>query len=400
MSVRITWLPSSDADVFSYDVERSPSLGGPWTLLQNIVHNLSNPAVYDTVNGVFFYVDAIGSGSSYYRLTAIDSVGQRSPVSPPFRPAGSAPTGAPALVNTLSIMVDDVATLLDLGFTTIEIYEATQYANVNWEITAPTPEPAKITSSKSGFYRVGGSVLTFIQNGGAPHTVLFPDTIVDWTAQQIATVINDEVPGAAAVVDSKLVLSSGSTGRVSSLQVTSAPTALGMSAEIAYGKDERLVLVDGQNVYVYYDVAGASSSRYQWRFSANGSNPISKMSPLVSGKAVPTSGVALSFATARFIGLDGRPAKMTVLVAAEGNAIPGFTVQEQQTLAFSSDENGHFFIPLVQGARVRVAIEGTSLVRTLTVPNTASFDLMQALSDATDQFTVQTVPPLLTRRSL
>lgn len=400
MSVRITWLPSTDADIASYDVERSPSLGGPWTLLQNILHNPANAAVYDSVNGVFFYVDAVGTGTSYYRLTAIDSVGQRSPVSPPFRPAGSAPAGVPALVNTLSIVVDDVATLLDLGFTTIEIYESTQFANETWEITAPAAGPALVSAAQGGLYRVGGASLKFIQNGGALRTVTFSSVITDWTATQLAEVINTAVPGAALVVGDKLVLSSGTTGRVSSLQVVSAPSALGLSYGLVYGTDDRPILVDGQSLYVFYDVAGSDNSRYQWRFSANGANPISKLSPLVAGKPVPTSGVALSFATAKFVGVDGRPSKMTILVASEGNSVSGVTVQEQQTLSFQADENGRLFIPLVQGARVRIAVEGTSLCRTITVPNTASFDLLQALSDAPDQFTVQTLPPLLTRRSL
>jgi hypothetical protein len=400
MSARITWQPSTDADIDRYELERAVSIGGPWALLQTITHNLSDAGVYDPIDSVFFYVDVLGTSSTYYRLTAIDALNQRSPVSPPFRAAGPS-AGSPALVNVVSIVVGDVATLLDLGFTSIEIYEATLYANESWEITAPAAGPARVVSAKSGFFRMGGATLTFVRNGGAPQSVSFPDTIIDWTAAQLAAVINDSEPGCASVVDGCLVLSSITTGRTSSLQVTSAPTLLGLPAEVVYGTDSRLLLVDGQSVYAYYDVAGASSSRYQWRFSANGSNPISKMSALVSGKTVPISGVALSFATARFIGLDGRPAKMTVLVAAENNInISGFTVQEQQTQAFSSDENGYFFIPLVQGARVRIAIEGTSLVRTLTVPNTASFDLMQALSDAPDQFTVQTVPPLLTRRSL
>lgn len=304
MSARITWQPSTDADIASYDLEKAASIGGPWSLLANVPHNLAG-ANWDSANTVFFYLDATGSETTFYRLTAIDALAQRSPVSTPFRAAGTS-AGAPALVNSLSIVVGDVGILLDLGFTTIEVWASDDEGGVWTELTLPT--------------------------------LADPDT--------------------------------------------------------------RIVLVDGATIYNYYDVAGTSARRYRWRFSANGAAPISSYSQHHNGKPMPVAGAQLSVATARFTTLDGRPARRKMIFAVESQTEVGDFSIGQDTLSVESDENGYLQIPLVQGAVVRVAIEGTSIVRTITVPSTPSFNVLQAVADAPDEFTVQTVPPLLTRRSI
>lgn len=78
MANRITWLPSSDPDIYSYRVERSTTELGTYTVLATIVHNLSNPAVYDSAIGKFFYIDSTGVSGNWYRLTAIDTFAQES----------------------------------------------------------------------------------------------------------------------------------------------------------------------------------------------------------------------------------------------------------------------------------------------------------------------------------
>lgn len=172
-------------------------------------------------------------------------------------------------------------------------------------------------------------------------------------------------------------------------------------AEEVTSVDTRIPLVSGTTLYTFRDLAGTDASRYKWRLSAGGSAPFSKYSQYADGKSDPVSGIPLSVAVARFVEVDGRPKKTRVIVAIESTVRSGqYTIRDQGFNVFESDEDGLLQVPLVQGARVRVAIEGTAVVKLITVPATASFDLMQAMGDAPDGFDVQTTPPLLTRRNL
>jgi hypothetical protein len=302
MSVRVSWLPSDDSNIASYDIERAFSVAGPWTFVANVLHVVAGPN-WDAPTTSFFYTDNSGVGSSWYRLTAIDALAQRSPTSDPFQAHGGQPQpGVPNLVNTITIQAGDVATLLSLGFTSIEVWRSNDSGGTWVELTA--------------------------------------------------------TPGV------------------------------------------RLNLVEGTSLYNYYDTTGYKTSRYKWRFSANGAAPFSTYSQNVDGRPLPIAGALLSLGMARFVGVDGRPLKKTIIVAHEGDqVVAGYTV-DSDTMTFSSDENGVVQVPLIQGARIRVAVEGTRIVRIITVPATDSFDLMEALSDAPDMFTVQTVAPMLTRRNI
>lgn len=86
MSVRITWAPSSDADIASYGIERADASGGPYTLVATIPHDTGG-ANYSPSLGLFFYDDAAGTEASWYRLYATDSEGQDSGYSTPFQPS-------------------------------------------------------------------------------------------------------------------------------------------------------------------------------------------------------------------------------------------------------------------------------------------------------------------------
>lgn len=91
MSVRITWAPSTDDDIAEYELQRAASQGGTYTTIATIEHDLEG-ANYSA--GKFFYDDAGGSGTSWYRLRAIDAAEQASPWSAAFQPAGAETIGA------------------------------------------------------------------------------------------------------------------------------------------------------------------------------------------------------------------------------------------------------------------------------------------------------------------
>lgn len=78
MSNKITWLPSVDIDIASYRIEKGAAETGPFVVLTTITHNTSDPAVYDSGLGKFYYVDSTGASGDWYRIYAIDQVGQES----------------------------------------------------------------------------------------------------------------------------------------------------------------------------------------------------------------------------------------------------------------------------------------------------------------------------------
>lgn len=402
MSVQVIWQPSPDPLIASYRIERAPSIGGPWSLLVNIAHDTQGPS-WDPVNTYFFYNDPAGTSATYYRITSVDQGDQAGPPSPPFASTVQFGTGVAALVNIISIPAGDAATLLNLGYSTIEVYESHDEGASYDEITAPSFLPAFVSSAVGNTYGVGGLSLTFKANGGSPITVDFSSVIPRWTPQQVADRVNQVSPGVASVVDGAVVLSSVLVGRSSSIEVISSPGDMNFPSGRMVGKDVRLQLFEDAQLYTYYDVAGGTNSRYKWRFSNNGASPFSNFSTYVYGSgqaAVDTSRVSL--ATARFVSMDGRPMRQNVLIAPVGTPIvaDGVTIGTDRTSVYTSDADGQLQIPLVKGLRVRVGIEGTPFVREFVVPDQPSFDLLQVMSAAPDVFTVQTVPPLLTRRSL
>jgi len=154
-------------------------------------------------------------------------------------------------------------------------------------------------------------------------------------------------------------------------------------------------------VYPYSDLAGFSNIRYKWRFSAAGVNPVSPFSERVMGELEVQGILPVSIGVARFVGPDGKPTRGTILVYMPGapETIGGVAVGGLQ-FSCTADAAGLVQVSLVKGATVRVAIEGSAMVREFVVPNSDSFNLLTAMTSAPDPFTVQVTVPMLTRRSL
>lgn len=99
MGIKVHWAPSAELDIASYNLERADNLtGAPWVFLVNIPHNLLGMN-YDVPSATFFYVDATGDTTKYYRLFAVDTVAQVSAPSTPFQAVST----APAIPNTVKV---------------------------------------------------------------------------------------------------------------------------------------------------------------------------------------------------------------------------------------------------------------------------------------------------------
>ena len=111
----------------------------------------------------------------------------------------------------------------------------------------------------------------------------------------------------------------------------------------------------------------------------------------------------LTTATAKFVGLDGAAKRAVLIISQEGGPLPvgdGGYVMDQDPMVVQADENGDLSVQLVRGSKIVVAVEGTTYVRSFTVPDVNTFDLLQVMSDVADHFAIQTLPPLVSRRSI
>lgn len=306
----------------------------------------------------------------------------------------------------LSIPVADSGSLIALGHNCIEIWQSTDDGDTYQRTTDVTAKSARVVSAKAiTRFIMGGRLLRFILDGGVERTVFFDSTLEYWTSDQVVSTINTVVPGVAVVEDESVVLRSSTTGRSSSVEITysDSPNLGFVAGTKLYGFDSHVPLVSGTAIYNYADVVGPVGSRYRWRFSNSGANPLSDFSRYVIGTSGPAlDPTKLSVCSALFVGIDGVPVKTKIVVAMEQSPTPSgsLTIVGNQTKVFESGDDGFLVFTLARNTRVRVAIEGTYLVREFTVPNTPYFDLLSAMATATDPFTVQSAPPYLIRRNL
>jgi hypothetical protein len=306
------------------------------------------------------------------------------------------------------ITVGDVEDKLEMGYSTIDVWASVDQGATYREVTAPSAICAKLYSTPiPPNLEVSGYSFEFSLDGYESQRVTFSGNVPIWTPPMVASKLNESFPGLASVEtigrSQYVVLSSAYTGRATSVECTYSENPEAFPRAKADGRAGRLQLQAGKYIYDFSDPAGKEDTRYKWRFSANGVGPMSDFTFRVFGKLERAPGIPVSVATARFVGLDGQAARRRVIfydneiqLSASGTVVG--TAGEPAVV--EADQSGFLQALLPRGLRVKVAIEGTSFLREIMVPNTPTFDLLQAMALAPDQFTVQTTAPLLTRRSL
>lgn len=312
------------------------------------------------------------------------------------------------MITQLQIPVVNVSDLLGLGYTCVEVWLTKDDGNTYNEITATAVTSAALLSSPARTtFQMAGRLLKLAIDGESEVSITFDITIANWTPTQVRDRINQIVASLASLSNDGLsiILTSPSTGRTSSLLITyNDADSLGFEqGDSNYGRDERIALINTQIFYLYSDNSGLSTYRYKWRFSADGIPPFSDFSNPVFGSIPPAMGADdIAYATAVFVNGEGRPVQREVIVVDEQlpNVISNFVVGDNRPRTYLPDANGFIAIPMVIGSKVRVALEGTALVRSFEVPNVTVFNLLAALTDVADPFTVQSTTPQLVRRSL
>lgn len=308
------------------------------------------------------------------------------------------------MVAQITVPVADVDNLISLGFDQIDIYRMSTsgaYSPITATSSASAVAPSLPASTK---FRMGGRTLGFSIDGAPEQLVTFGSVVEYWTPQQVSNRINDIIPGAASYIENTVYVTSPTSGRGSSVTTTTnnAPD-IGFKIGVTYlGLDQSIPLVLSTYIYNYSDASGSPGDMYKWRFSNSGLAPTSNLYGPVYGTESISPGVQVSIGTAIFVSIDGRPRKTSVIVVS-GDApkvIGSVAVGYDRPMVYESDDSGFIQIPLVRGTTVRVGMENSTYIREIVVPNTPTFDLLQAMSTSPDPFTVQTTPPYLVRRSI
>jgi hypothetical protein len=188
--------------------------------------------------------------------------------------------------------------------------------------------------------------------------------------------------------DAKLVIETVQPGTGAALRVVGGEAAplLGLPTSepdsLAFGRDAHIALIKGKERYYFIDLRGDSDYFYRTRFRNRLLNTVSQFTqPSFAAQPLGVSQENLVCGRLELVGIDGRPlANVLVRVfnrfgpqTVEGKLLAGPSVDGITT------EYGTLELNLVRGAEVTVAIDGTNIVRDITVPTDASVGVFNLL---------------------
>ena len=272
------------------------------------------------------------------------------------------------------------------------------------------PSPAQAGPSVP----LNGTTLQLVVNEVTPVNITFSGSD-PFTFGQAATQINAQGQSlvTAFVLNGVLVVQTAQAGVAAILRCTGGDAAplLGLPTmepgSVAFGRDARIVLKQGEQDYSFVDPNGSTSFFYKARFFKTAANVVSDFSTPFQGRPIvglPNS--ALCRVYVNLVDLSGDPlVNQEVLIYNKfnGQQANGKTVTGGN-ITLLTDSTGHAEALIARGAAITVAISGTPLARDIVVPTDPtieSIDLLAGASGTDDAFTVQ-VPniPYAVRRTL
>lgn len=313
-------------------------------------------------------------------------------------------------VIKLKIYVPEIANVLSL-FDVIQVQRSeagSPYADAK-DITAnAAQEPVLVGTEEGPFASLQGKTLKIKVDGGGEqiHTFTTTDPI------SLANVIGEltgSLTGVTASDDGtgKLKLEGNTPGTAGTLELTGGTglAILGFTTgDKDNGEDQHVLLMPAVDSYEYDDQSGEASYWYRTRYLNTTSGNVSSWSDWTQGS---TGGVVdavnLIVGRIRLAGLNGAALvgkQITIVnifspLMASSYFIAGRSVQ------LETDGSGYAETTLVRGAVVDVIVEGTSVIRRITVPDTGTvFDLLDPSLQMDDPWNIQ-VPdlPSAVRRS-
>ena len=263
---------------------------------------------------------------------------------------------------------------------------------------APDPPASPVEGRTDDF---NGKVLSILLNEDTQVDIAFVGTLL--SRAEVADQVIDQSAGQLnAYVDElgNFVVEGVATGSSQILRVlpTSASGILGLPStepdSYSYGRDPRITLVPGQEVYEYIDYHGSKGAYYQTRFRDTSTGYVSGFSAPIPAEPTPIdfSGLVIGYVT--LVDALGRPtANREVRVESDftGVLVDGRAVVGLHE-ARLTDINGYVEFRLIRGMQLQVGIAGTRIARTITTPTDPSverFNLLAAAVGDDDLFVVQ-----------
>mgnify|MGYP000536589946 CR=1 FL=1 len=262
-----------------------------------------------------------------------------------------------------------------------------------------------ITPAISAQYDVVGLELLLRVNEQDEYTVTFtdpgPGTLTLHEAADQIEVALPQVVKSWVDEDSQLVIETFEPGTGAALRVVGGDAApkLGLPttepSSLAYGRAAKITLQEGKERYTFTDVRGSTTYYYRTRFYGSTGNVASEYSqPQPSTQSLGISADGLVCGQVRLARLDGRPlcgANVRVYGQNALHEVKGFMVSGPQ-LQVTTDTDGVASFTLIKGSSVTVAIDGTSLVRDIVVPEDADegvFNLLDPSIGPDDYYRVR-----------
>jgi len=296
---------------------------------------------------------------------------------------------------TLSINVSNIASAM-ASFNVIKIKRSIAGIGGPYtDITAITPQPAKLLPPLPSPYNVVSKTLQIIRDSQPQVNIIFTGTD-PLSAAQLVPQLNTALGAVvAAEVLGQLELTSTLVGTASKLKIVGG----GAAAEFGWaantkdiGEEAHIQLVAEQTLYSFTDNDGESSYYYKATFLNTTNLLTSSDSDPFQGDA-GTLVSASNLAVAKVDLIDGRgialpDQEITFYSVNESFSIEGFQITlTRRPITIVTSTSGHAEVPLVKGTRWKVIFEGTSFVREFVVPD-ADFDLLALLAAAPDPFKI------------
>jgi hypothetical protein len=306
-------------------------------------------------------------------------------------------------------------------YSQLQFFRSTQGPSGPWEeLTAPTWTRPRLPAGAGDapVDPVTGPALFIVNaelvlvNNGQTRTITFTGSDPLTTAQAAAQVVSQGggLFDAHVAENGQFVVEATLPGLQSQLMVlpSDGSIILGFSTtepgNTATGRDVRLGLVEGTTTYPLIDYFGSRDYYYRTRYFDPLTGAQSEPSAVFQvGTPLPPEDIVIGWVSM----VDGRGVPMSyevrVYTESSGGPVDAFVVVGSTQVA-RGDENGRAEFRLLRGQRVSVSIQGTNLVRTLTVPidpDVTSFNLLGSDVGPFDVYRAA-VPELITaeRRTL
>jgi len=309
---------------------------------------------------------------------------------------------------TLQIYIPEIDTVIQ-DFDRIQVQRSKSgdpYEDAEF-LTAATNEPPVVVGTEEGrFMGLSGKKLLLKVNDGVLQVLTFV-TADPIHIDKVVLEINATLTGLVADSDGgKLRLTGNALGTGGSIEIIGGTslTILGLEVGVTQGREERIPLVAGTSEYDFVDLSGEASYWYRSRVYDAVTWAFGRWSDWLQGSIgaiVPVGDLIVG--QIKMIDMDGSSlaGKRVTLVNIYSPLIVDGYFTGGRSKQIETNSVGLAETTLVRGMRIDVIVEGTSIIRRITVPSTGTtFDLLDESLVEDDPFQIQ-VPdlPSAVRRS-